>query len=142
MSRKIALALILTAMSGSAAAQWEQWFVPKGNASEWVAANTSGDVTIFADVSTIRRNGSLAQMWDLTDMKTGRMLAEGKRALSFKKEQEYDCGKQQVRTLYISWHSESMGAGTILGSDTTATGWRPVLRGTIREKLLQTACSR
>jgi hypothetical protein len=138
--RKLILTILLTLASGSAAAQWEQWFVPKSNLSEWVAANTNGDVTIYADVATIRRTGNLAKMWDLTDMKTGRTLGEDKRTHSFKKELEYDCGKQQVRTLYISWHSGNMGGGEILGSDANPTDWRPALRGTIREKLWQTAC--
>jgi hypothetical protein len=142
MLRKIVLALILAVASGSAAAQWEQWFVPRSNLSQWVAANTNGDITIYADVATIRRSGNSALMWDLTDMKSGRAIGEGKRTLSFRKEQEYDCSKQQVRTLYISWHSGNMGAGEILGSDASATDWRPVLLGTIREKLWQTACGK
>ena len=140
--RKVIPIILLTLVSGSAAAQWEQWFVPKSNLSEWVAANTNGEVTIYADVATIRRSGEFARMWDMTDLKAGRAVGEGKRTLSFKKEQEYDCGKQQVRTLYISWHAGNMGAGEILGSDANASDWRPIIHGTIREKLWQTACGK
>ena len=139
---RVILTILLSVLSGSAAAQWEQWFLPKSNLSEWVAANTNGDITIYADVATIRRSADTARMWDLTDMKTGRVIGEGKRTLSFKKEQEDDCGKQQVRTLYISWHAGNMGTGEILGSDANATDWRPALHGTIREKLWQTACGK
>ena len=46
--------MLLALASGSAAAQWEQWFVPKSNLSEWVVANYDQDVTIYADTGTIR----------------------------------------------------------------------------------------
>lgn len=138
--RKVVLALVLAVASGSAAAQWEEWFLPKGNLSQWVVANSNEAVTIYADAATIRRSGNMAQMWDLTDMQAGRNLGERKRSMSFKREQQYDCDKQQVRTLYISWHSGNMGTGEILGSDRKPSSWRPVLLGTIRERLWKTAC--
>ena len=134
--------LLLALASGSAAAQWERWFVPESNLSQWVVANSNEAITIYADTATIRTAGNTAQMWDLTDMKTGRVLGEDKRALSFKREQEYHCGKQEVRTLYISWHSGSMGTGEIIGSDRNPDSWRPVLLGTIRERLWRTACGK
>ena len=137
---RIIAALLLALASGSAAAQWERWFVPESNLSQWVVANSNEAITIYADTATIRTAGNLAQMWDLTDMKTGVALGENKRSLSFKREQEYHCGKQEVRTLYISWHSGNMGSGEIIGSDRNAGSWRPVLLGTIREKLWRTAC--
>ena len=139
---KVFLTMLLALASGSAAAQWEQWFVPKSNLSEWVVANYDQAVTIYADTGTIRRTGDMAHMWDLTNFQTAKAVGGDKRALSFKKEQEYDCMKQQARILYISWHSENMGAGEILGSDRTAGSWRPVLLGTILERLWRTACGK
>ncbi len=141
--RKVILTLLLTVVSGSAAAGWEEWFVPKSNLSEWVVANYNEAVTIYADTATIRRAGNMAQMWDLTDFRTGgKVLGGDKRSLSFKKDQEYDCNGQRARILYISWHSENMGAGEILGSDRTPGDWRPVLRGTILDRLWTTACAK
>lgn len=139
---KAVLAVLLALASGSAAAQWEQWFVPKSNLSEWVVANYDQAVTIYADTGTIRRLGDMAYMWDLTNFQTAKAVGGEKRALSFKKEQEYDCNKQQARILYISWHSGNMGTGEILGSDRTPGGWRPVLLGTILERLWRTACGK
>ena len=132
----------MTPLSGNAAAQWEQWFLPKNSMSEWVVANQNGGITIYADTATVRRAGSMAQMWDLTDFRTGQVLGGDKRSLSFKKEQEYDCNKQQARILYISWHSQNMGAGEIIGSDRNPGDWRPVLLGSILERLWRTACGR
>ena len=140
--RKAIVMVLLLVASGNAAAQWVEWFVPKGNLSQWVAANSNEAITIYADTATIRKAGGIAQMWDLTDMQTGKALGGEKRALSFKKEQEYDCNKQQARILYISWHSGNMGEGEIIGSDHTLGNWRPVLLGTIHERLWKTACGR
>ncbi len=140
--RKVILTMLLTVVSGSAAAGWEEWFVPKNNLSEWVVANYNEAVTIYADTATIRRAGNVAQMWDLTDFRTGKVLSGDKRSLSFRKEQEYDCDNQQARILYISWHSGNMGAGEIIGSDRAPGDWRPVLRGTILERLRTTACGK
>ena len=140
--RKAILMLLLATVSGSAAAEWEEWFVPNRNLSQWVVANYTEAVTVYADTATIRKSGSMAYMWDMTNFQTGKALGGEKRALSFKKEQEYDCSKQQARILYISWHSENMGAGEIIGSDRTTSGWRAVLPGTILERLWKTACEK
>ncbi|TAK71575.1 MAG: hypothetical protein EPO19_04670 [Betaproteobacteria bacterium] len=140
--RRVIFTMLLSIVSSSAAAAWEQWFVPKSNLSEWVVANYNEAVTIYADTATVRRAGNMAQMWDLTDFRTGKALSGDKRSLSFRKEQEYDCSGQRARILYISWHSENMGTGEILGSDRTPGDWRPVLRGTILERLWTTACGK
>ncbi len=141
--RKAIVMMLLLVASGSAAAQWEGWFLPKGNLSEWVVANTNEAITIYADTATIRKAGNMVQMWDLTDFRAGgKVLVGDKRSLSFKKDQEYDCNQQRARILYISWHSGNMGAGELIGSDRTPGDWRPVLRGTILERLWTTACGK
>lgn len=140
--RKSILTLLLLVMSNGAAADWEQPFVPKSNLSEWVVANQNEAATIYADTATIRRAGNIAYMWDLTDFRTGRVLSAEKRSFSLKKEQEYDCAKQRGRILYISWHAGNMGGGEIIGSDRNAGDWRPVLLGTVFEKLWRSACGR
>ena len=140
--RKAIVMMLLALVSSGAAAQWVEWFVPKGNTSQWVAANSTEAVTIYADTGTIRSTGNMAQMWDLTDMQVGKVLAGEKRTMSFKKEQEYDCNNQRARILYISWHSRNMGEGEIIGSDHTLGNWRPILLVTIHERLWKTACGK
>jgi hypothetical protein len=140
--RKAILMLLLAVASGNAAAQWVDWFVPKSNVSQWVVANSNEAITIYADTGTIRRTGKLAYMWDLTDMQAGKVLGAEKRSMSFKKEQEYDCEQQQARILYISWHTGNMGQGEIIGSDRNPGAWRPVMLGTILERLWNTACGK
>ena len=140
--RKVILTILLAIMSSSAEAQWVDWFVPKGNTAQWVAADSNEAVTIYADTATLRRAGHMAQMWDLTDMQAGRVLGGGKRSMSFKKEQEYNCNTQEARILYISWHSGNMGTGDIIGSDHAPGSWRPVLLGTIVERMWKLACGK
>ena len=47
---------------------------------------------------------------------------------------------QQQRLLYISWLSENMGEGKIIGSDPNPGMWQPALLGTIGERLWKIAC--
>ena len=130
--RKVLFTLLLLVANGSFAAEWQEWIVTNHNES----------ITIYADAATIRTNGGLARMWDMTDFEKGNVLGGDKRSLSFKREQEYDCVGQRARILYISWHSGHMGEGQILGSDRGPGSWRPVLVGTVLERLWRTACNK
>ena len=128
--RRAILLLLLVVMCSSAAAELTKWiFVSRQEA-----------FIIYADTATIRKSGNLVQMWDLADAKTGKAFGGVKRTLSFKMEREYDCGSQQLRLLYISWHSGNMGGGDITGSDANPSSWRPTLPGTEGERLWKIAC--
>ena len=127
--RKSILIMLLAVASGSAAA-------------EWVVVDSNETTIIYADPATIRKNGHLAQMRDLFDFKAGKMIAGAKQSMSFRKEQEYDCNTQQARMLSYSWHSGNMGAGEIVANDAQAGNWRPVLQGTVIEKLWNVACGK
>ena len=138
--RKVVLMLLLAVASSSEAADWADWVVDKSNWPDWNVVDRGEAIVIYADVKTIRRAGNVAQMWNLFDFKAARQLGGGRQAQSFRKEQEYDCGKQQARTLYISWHSGHMGEGERIGSDATPGSWQPVLQGTSLERLWKIAC--
>jgi hypothetical protein len=122
--------LMLAGASGSAAA----------NFGNWEMVDRTNAFVVYADTATIRNLGDVMQMWDLSDAKAGTTLAPVKQARSFKAERQYDCGKQQLRLLYISWHSENMGEGRIVGSNAVPSLWQPVLLGTIGERLWKIAC--
>ncbi len=128
--RKAILTLLLAAASGSAAADF----------GKWEMVDRTDAFVVYADTSTIRSLGDKIQMWDLSDAKTDKALAMVKKARSFKIEREYDCAKQQLRLLYLAWHAENMGEGAIVGSNSVAGPWQPVLLGTIGERLWNIAC--
>ena len=130
--RTAILLMLLAVVSTSAAVEWPVWDVVDNNEA----------TIIYADTTTIRNTGNVAQMWNLFDFKTGKVLSGVKETLSFKKEQEYDCNNQRARTLYISWHSGHMGGGEIIGSDSNPGSWRPVLLGTSLERLWKIACGK
>jgi len=128
--RKAILMTLLASVSGSAAADW----------AKWVVVDRKETFAIYADIATIRKAGNTAQMWDLSDAKAGKVLGGVKQSLSSKMEREYDCSKQEMRMLYVSWYSGNMGGGEIIGSDANPGGWQPALLGTIGERLWKIAC--
>ena len=127
-----AVFLLLAAASSGALADW----------SKWEMVDRTAAFIVYADTATIRKSGNIASMWDLSDARTDQGLAAVKTSRSFKSEREYDCDKQQLRLLYISWHSGNMGEGTIIGSDAKAGSWQPALFGTIGERLWKIACGK
>jgi hypothetical protein len=128
--RKAILMLFLAAASNGMAMEPAKWAVVDGREA----------FTIYADPATIRRTGDMAHMWDMSDAKKGKVLGGVKQSRSFRMEREYDCGKQQVRVLYVSWHADNMGTGDIVGSETTPGSWQTVMLGTIGERLWKIAC--
>ena len=117
--------MLLAFAGGSAAADW----------TKWVVIDQKERFSVYADVATIRRSGDMVQMWDMSDIPAGKGSAGSKQSPSFKMEREYDCNKQQVRVLYVSWHAENMGEGKMIGNNA-----QPVLLGTIGERLWKVAC--
>jgi len=128
--RKAILMMLLAVAGSSTAVELAKWVVIDGRET----------FTIYADPATIRKTGSVAQMWDMSNAKTGKVLGGVKRSVSSKMEREYDCSKQQLRMLYVSWYAGNMGDGEIVGSDATPGSWQPVMLGTIGERLWKLAC--
>jgi hypothetical protein len=128
--RRAMFMALLAAANGSVAADLAKWSVVDNREA----------FTIYAETGTIRRAGNIAQMWDMSDAKAGRVLGGIKKSVSSKMEREYDCSRQQMRMLYVSWHSANMGGGEIVGSDATPGSWQPTMLGTIGDRLWRIAC--
>lgn len=109
----------------------------------WVL--TSGDdaagLAVYVDPATIRRNGSLAKMWQLYDYKTVQTVA-GDSLLSMKRFNEYDCTEARTRTLGYTWFSGHMGAGNVVYSTTEVQQWEQVALRSINQALWKAACSK
>lgn len=127
MKKEIGAALLLAAISGSAAAEWVK-----------VASNPT--FTTYADRTTIRKVGNMVRMWDLTDFKAVKVSASDKDYLSSKIEAEYDCREWQFRIVFFSDHSEQMGEGEVAHRDAVPCDWQPVFPSTISEALWNIAC--
>ena len=115
--------------SGLAYADWED-----------VTGNDQGDVTVYANPDTIRRNGDLVKMWQLSDFTTVQTV-ESDSYLSSKAEREYDCAEECTRVLAFTWFSGDMGGGTAVYSNSNERNWEPFTPHSIDEALWEVACT-
>ena len=140
--RKLLLIVLLAVSGNCAAADWADWLVRKDTFGEWIVVDQRQAFLIYADGGTIRESGGVAKMWEMTDFPAGAAAAGMKGSRSFKIEREYDCNRQQMRTLYVAHYAGNMGAGAIVGSDSTVGAWQPVMLGTIGDRLWRIACGK
>lgn len=124
--RKVVLMMLLAVVSSSAMA-------------EWVNYGNNEVMTGYADPSTIRKSGNRVKMWTLSDLHNPKELA-GVQFLSMKGQYEYDCKKEQLRPLHLTFHTESMGRGEVISKVDSNTKWEPVPPKSIAEDFLKVAC--
>lgn len=123
---KVFLMMLLTVMSNSAMAEWKD-------------VGSNENTTIYVDPATVRRAGNMATMWHMTDFKTARRDM-GEKYLSAKDQNEYDCKEMKSRRRAYSQHSENMGKGKVVYSDTYIGKWKSVPPDSGIEILLKFAC--
>jgi hypothetical protein len=121
------LALVLAALSCSAAA-------------EWVIVNDTDDYVAYADPASISRDGNLAQMSDLVDLKSPRSSPLGTVHASTTAHSQFDCATPRMRTIAFFMFSGQMGSGDIVENAALSDGWLPAAPGTLLGMLRQLAC--
>jgi hypothetical protein len=94
--------------------------------AEWVklTSASAGEVTIYVDPATIKRDGNVAEFSTLVDYATVRTLS-GEPFQSATVQNEIDCAGKKIRTLAVSSHSEAMAGGHVVS---TSTGYEPWTR--------------
>src|SRR3989338_9467081 len=133
---KFILLLLLAVVSSSAFAG--KWIKPE----EWVKLDLASDhYVVYADPTSIIRSGNKVQMRSLIDHKTPLSRA-GKTFMSVKAQHEFDCAEAQVRMLFASTHSESMGRGERVATDYKIENWESVQPLSISEALWKIACGK
>jgi len=125
---KIVLTMLLAAVSN-------------GVMADWRAVGSNENTTIYIDTATIQRTGHMALMWHLTDFKIPQKDM-GDKYLSTKDQNEYDCKEEKLRRRASSEHSENMGKGKIVYSDSYTTRWKPVPPDSGVEILWKFACNK
>ena len=105
--------------------------------AEWVKywEGDNGD-SYYYDPSTIKRNGNLVRVWEISDLKERSKSG----VLSARMLPEHDCKEDRRRQLYFSTHSGPMSQGETLYSDTTTGPWRYIPPDTVAEDLLKILC--
>lgn len=126
--RKVILMMLLAVVSNSAMA-------------EWVDVGSNENITIFVDPASIQRDGNMAKMWHLTDFKTPQKDM-GEKYLSTKDQNEYDCKEVKLRRRASSQHSENMGKGKVVYSDSYTTRWKPAPPDSGIEIMWKFACAK
>ncbi len=96
------------------------------NAAGLTLIDSDETYTLFVDAANILKTRNRTKMWDMYDFKTAQVTATSKPYMSFKEQQEYDCKKEQTRTLLYSYHSVNMGGGEVVYIDNDPEKWVPV----------------
>jgi len=127
---RIILTLLLTAISSTAWAEWEE-------------AGEDKLATVYVDRASITsgKKSDHMEMWHLLNYMTVQSAA-GTQYSSARIHMAYDCKKMKLRNLGLTWHAEKMGAGNEVFSRTLFGEWRRPLPHSVDEALLGIVCEK
>jgi len=127
--KKRLLTLVLAVVSSSAMA-------------EWVYIGGNDRFTLYSDPTTISESGNMVKMLRLTDFKTVQGNT-GEHYMSTKRQDEYNCVKEQRRIIFITAHSENMGEGYVVMRVVNKPGdWKSISPGSQGEAVWEFACGK
>jgi hypothetical protein len=121
--KKLALAVLILLSSNA----WAQW----------VQVGETDEGNFYIEPSTVRRDGHLRQVWELTDLKRRDEGGE----LSRRTRVQYDCKRGQTQVLSISTHWEPMAGGATLLSVVREGHWKEVPPDTAYAKAFKIVCA-
>lgn len=108
----------------------------------WMSFGESeSGTTVYADPTTIVREGDLVKMWVLFDFKTAR-TKEGVSYSSAKAHMEYDCAGQRYEGLTVMYYSGNMGNGNVLDRSSGKGNWLRISSGSLDQSLWKLACGK
>ena len=112
--------------------------------AEWTRLGSADNVTIYADLSTIRKSGDKVKMWHLMDEEVVKIdKNDGTRYLSQASQNEYDCKEETARRWALVWYSRNMGHGEVVyTSGAMHEEPRPVPPDSVLEALFKLACAK
>lgn len=111
--------------------------------AEWVEFTGSSDGTFSAHVnrSTIHLEDNKVKMSDLLNFKMVQTNLDAP-YLSIEQQHEYDCKEELRRRLSITWYSDSMGGGKVVGTYSDLGKWEPVPANSFGNTLWKIACGK
>lgn len=113
--------------------------VSSGVCAEWEPIGRVDESTKYVDPASRRKEGDNVKMWLLDDYPEINRFGPWQ-FKSTRTQLEFDCLNERSRLIYISAHSENMGAGKVVGTSTTIKEWRPVAPGTLAGEQWKAAC--
>jgi Surface-adhesin protein E len=120
---RIILVLLLAMVSTSAMA-------------EWVKIGIDSKATYYVNPASIRKYDDRANLWRLSDFKSGEAYRSSKSNV------EFDCKASQFRTLFYSLYSKRMGEGKTVYSNGVTQEWRSIPPDSAMEYYFQMACGK
>jgi len=121
--------LLLVAISTNAVAEWVKF------------SETEQGTTVYVDPNTIRRSGKKVKMWNMLDFKKTQVVAEVP-FRSTKALHEYDCKEERFRMMSLSVHSNNLGLGNTVHSDSDPKQWTPISPTSLESSLLEYVCKK
>ncbi len=106
--------------------------------AEWANIGETGEGTFYLDPATIRKDGNLRRVSVGQDRK--RRGTDGE--MSVRGFYVFDCKDGRFRVLSASWHSEPMGGGKTLSSESDPGEWNSIAPGTANKAMLNFVCTK
>ena len=79
--------------------------------AEWIAIGINDSGNVYADPSTITKEGNQIKIWTLVDYKMPRVIGKLNPFMSMKILTEFDCKEKQSRGVSFFAYSGNMGSG-------------------------------
>jgi len=106
--------------------------------AEWVKVGENDHAFYYIDPATIRKNGDLRRVWEITDLKQrSKYGVMSRRVLN-----EYDCKEERQRILSLSTHSDPMANGRTISSDSEPSEWDYAPPNTSVQTILRIVCAK
>lgn len=110
------------------------------HAESWVRYAQTAEASLYFEKHRIIKMGSTAMIWDLHDLKTAAIDANGNAYRSVLNATEYNCRMGQYRLLSVQRLAGAMGSGSVVSEITEAAGWQESASSATADKLLAEAC--
>lgn len=110
--------------------------------AEWMNIYSDENFSIFADTSSIGKNGNMVTMRSMYDFKVPPAITTDKQAQSETWQKEFDCQAKKFRPLHMALYSQNMGKGTAFRVNDEIGGWTPIQVASLNEIEWKVACGR
>lgn len=136
--KNIILFFMFGIFSGGAAAEWT---ILASDTVRTEGVDAGRGFKSFIDKKTITKNGDRSTMWSLADYESP-IGVGGKKQLSSKSLEEYDCQNKEFRTLAFYWFSRHQAEGDVVHSEEAPGKMQPIVKGSVTEKAWNAACGK
>lgn len=106
--------------------------------AEWAKIGETEDGTFYLDSATIRKDGNLRRVSVGQDRKQRGTDGE----MSVRGLYVFDCKDGRFRVLSASWHSEPMGGGKTLSSESDPSEWNSIAPDTANKAMFNFVCAK